>query len=97
MPVRQITTRLALDGERQFKNAVAGVNSSLREPRAGSEIQQLFFLGVEFLLGKCPAIQEILVLAYFVNRRNRWSGRGEGRRIYGAGSCILKKLEYPLR
>ena len=45
MAVRTITTRLALDGERQFKNAMAGVNSSLREMESELILSEAQFRG----------------------------------------------------
>ena len=45
MAVRTITTRLALDGERQFRTEMASVNASLREMKSAMALTEAQFKG----------------------------------------------------
>ena len=64
MAVRTITTRLVIDGETAFKQAMTGVNASLREQKSALSLLEEQFKGqansLAFLTGK----QSILSQTY---------------------------------
>jgi hypothetical protein len=60
MPVRQITTQLALNGETQFKKAMAGVNASLREMKSELALSEAQFKGQANTVAALTAKDKIL-------------------------------------
>lgn len=64
MATRTITTRLALDGEKEFKNQMASVNSALKEIRSEMDLSEAEFKGqansVEALTEKERLLQKEL-------------------------------------
>ena len=64
MATRTITTRLALDGEKEFKNQMASVNSALKEIRSELDLSEAEFKGqansVEALTAKERLLQKEL-------------------------------------
>lgn len=60
MPVRQITTQLALNGETQFQKAMAGVNASLREMKSELALSEAQFKGQANTVAALTAKDKIL-------------------------------------
>lgn len=60
MAVRTITTRLALDGETQFKQAMAGVNSALRTVKSEIALSEATFKGQANTLDALTAKNKLL-------------------------------------
>lgn len=63
MAVRTITTRLALDGETQFKQAMAGVNSALRTVKSEIALSEAQFKGQANTLDALTAKNKLLTQA----------------------------------
>lgn len=63
MAVRTITTRLALDGETQFKQAMAGVNSALRTVKSEIALSEVQFKGQANTLDALTAKNKLLTAA----------------------------------
>lgn len=60
MPVRTITTRLALDGEAQFKQSMASINSSMRTLKSETALSEATFKGQANTLEALTAKNKLL-------------------------------------
>lgn len=99
MPVRTITTRLALDGETQFKQAMASVNSALRTMKSETALSEAQFKGQANTLDALTAKNKLLVQSIDQQKekiKQLAQAVVDSAAVYGEGSTTTDKYRQQL-